>query len=223
MTSGTVEDYLKQLYIEQHASGQSAPVTTGRLAAVMGVAPGTATSMVKSLANSGLVQHEPRKGVQLTADGEKLALGVLRRHRLMELFLVEVLNLDWSIVHEEAEMLEHAVSERVLERIDALLGHPTVDPHGDPIPGIGGHVEGPLRTSLANCPLEEPQRVSRILNQDPEFLRFVEREGLVPGATLVIVGREAVAESVRLRVAEREISSLGLAAANKILVEPWAG
>ena len=223
VTSGTVEDYLKQLYIEQHASGQNEPVTTGRLAVVMGVAPGTATSMVKSLAVSGLVQHEPRKGVQLTADGEALALGVLRRHRLMELFLVEVLKLDWSIVHEEAEMLEHAVSERVLERIDALLGYPAVDPHGDPIPRANGHVEGLHRTSLANCPLTEPQRVSRILNQDPEFLRFVEREGLVPGATLVIVGRETIAESVRLRVAEREISSLGLAAAKKILVEPLGG
>ena len=223
VTSGTVEDYLKQLYAEQYASGESAPVTTGRLAVVMGVTPGTATSMVKSLAASGLVRHELRKGVQLTAEGETLALSVLRRHRLMELFLVEVLKLDWSVVHEEAEMLEHAISDRVLERVDSLLGHPTVDPHGDPIPSATGHVEGPNRTSLANCPLNEPQRVRRILKQDPEFLRFAEREGLVPGATLLIIDREAVAESVRIRVLGREISSLGLAVAHKIIVQPVIG
>src|SRR6476620_7329433 len=106
----------------------------GRLAAAMGVVPGTATTMVKTLADSGLVTYEPRSGTRLTAGGEKLALHVLRRHRLVEPFLVKTLGLDWSEVHEEAEELEHAISDKVLHRIDQLLGHPTTDPHGDPIP-----------------------------------------------------------------------------------------
>jgi DtxR family Mn-dependent transcriptional regulator len=109
-------------------------VPTGRLAVAMGVVPGTATSMVKALADSGLVQYEPRGGVRLTSSGSQLALHVLRRHRLVELFLVKVLGLDWSVVHDEADALKHAISDRVLERMDVLLGHPTADPYGDPIP-----------------------------------------------------------------------------------------
>src|SRR5256714_8448369 len=138
MPSITVENYLKQLYLEQ----QNAPdlVQMGKLASAMGVVPGTATSMIKALADSGLVSYEPRFGAKLTKGGEQLALHVLRRHRLMELFLVKVLGLDWSEVHDEAEELEHAISEKVLERIDKLLGHPSVDPHGDPIPSAKGKV-----------------------------------------------------------------------------------
>jgi DtxR family Mn-dependent transcriptional regulator len=220
--SSTVENYLKQLYLEQRASRGSAVVPTGRLAAAMGVVPGTATSMVKALADSGLVEYESRAGVRLTSRGEQLALHVLRRHRLVELFLVQVLGLDWSVVHEEAEALEHAVSERVIERIDALLGHPTADPHGDPIPSGKGQVDDRLRTSLADCPLHKPQRVTRVLDQGPEFLRYVKDQGLVPGASVTVVIREAAAQAVSIRVAKREQASLGLAAAEKILVESVA-
>src|SRR6476661_8041735 len=134
MPSSTVEDYLKQIYLEQQAGDAGQLVPMGRLAAAMGVVPGTATSMVKTLADSGLVSYEPRGGLRLTRGGEQLALRVLRRHRLVELFLVKTLGLDWSEVHAEAEELEHAISDRVMDRIDVLLGHPTVDPHGDPIP-----------------------------------------------------------------------------------------
>ena len=121
MATSTVENYLKQLYTEQCArEGRKVPM--GRLASAMGVVPGTATSMVKALSDSGLVEYQPRGGVRLTSQGEQLALHVLRRHRLVELFLVKVVGLDWSVVHEEAESLEHAVSDRVLERIDARAG-----------------------------------------------------------------------------------------------------
>src|SRR3954465_993061 len=123
MPTSTVENYLKQLYLEQQAAPDEL-VSMGRLAAAMGVVPGTATSMIKALADSGLVFYEPRLGTRLTKGGEQLALRVLRRHRLVELFLVKVLGLDWSEVHDEAEELEHAISEKVLERMDALLGHP---------------------------------------------------------------------------------------------------
>jgi len=218
VASSTVENYLKQLYLEQRAGGgQTIPM--GRLAAAMGVVPGTATSMVKALADSRLVEYEPRTGVGLTAEGEQLALHVLRRHRLVELFLVKVLELDWSVVHEEADALEHAVSDRVLERIDALLGHPTADPHGDPIPTREGRVHEPQRMSLADCPVGVPQRIARVLDQEPEFLKFVERQGLMPGSTVTVEKREQAAEAVTIRVARRDGVSLGLAAAAKILVE----
>src|SRR5689334_14179600 len=137
MASSTVENYLKQIYLEQQEAGEQL-VPMGKLAAAMGVVPGTATTMIKALADSGLVSYEPRGGARLTRGGEQLALHVLRRHRLVELFLVKVLKLDWSEVHAEAEELEHAISEKVLERMDSLLGHPSVDPHGDPIPPAKG-------------------------------------------------------------------------------------
>jgi len=218
MPTSTVENYLKRLYTEQRENGGGI-VPMGRLAAAMSVVPGTATSMVKALADSGLVEYEPRSGARLTHSGEQLALHVLRRHRLVELFLVKVLGLDWSVVHEEADALEHAISDQVLERIDALLGHPTADPHGDPIPTSKGQLREPRRNSLADCPVGVPQQVARVLDQDPQFLQFVERNGLKPGAPVTVGKREPAAEAVKIRVARREEVSLGVAAAAKILVE----
>jgi DtxR family transcriptional regulator, Mn-dependent transcriptional regulator len=218
MATSTVENYLKQLYLEQRGE-DGGMVPMGRVAAAMGVVPGTATSMVKALADSGLVEYEPRGGVRLTRSGEQLALHVLRRHRLVELFLVKVLGLDWSVVHDEADMLEHAISDRVLERMDALLGHPTADPHGDPIPTAKGHLHEPRRVSLVDCPIDVPQTVARILDQDAEFLQFAERNGLVPGSVVTVGKRETAAEAVRIRIGKREEVSLGMVAAAKILVE----
>src|SRR5438105_6985374 len=155
MASITVENYLKQLYSEQQrTSGEL--VSMGRLASAMGVVPGTVTTMVKALADSGLVTYEPREGVRLTRGGEQLALHVLRRHRLVELFLVKVLGLDWSEVHDEADELEHAISDKVLERIDQYLGRPSVDPHGDPIPSAKGKVPDSRLESLASCRRRRP-------------------------------------------------------------------
>lgn len=221
MPSSTVENYVKQIYLEEQAAGPGM-IPMGRLAVSMSVVPGTVTSMVKALAEAGLVKYEPREGVGLTAAGEQLALRVLRRHRLIELFLVKTLGLDWSVVHEEAETLEHSVSDRVLERLDTLLGHPKTDPHGDPIPTSGGDVHEPKRMSLSNCPPGTPQRVARVLDQDPEFLQFVQRQGLMPGATLVVEQRETAAEVVIIRTTPQTTVSLGFAAAGKILVEPAA-
>lgn len=217
--SSTVEDYLKRLYLAQDTDA-STMTSTGELASIMGVVPGTATSMVKALADSGLVDYEPRHGVRLTAQGEQLALHVLRRHRLVELFLVEVLGLDWTEIHDEADLLEHAISDRVLEQIDRLLGHPAVDPHGDPIPTRKGRLHDSNTVSLAESPTGVPQRVTRVLDQNPEFLRFAERTGLVPGAVVAVEARDAAAEAIQARVGRRKPISLGLAAAAKILVEP---
>ncbi len=218
MASSTVENYLKQLYLEQREK-RGGRVAMGRLAVAMGVVPGTATSMVKALSDSGLVAYQPRGGVRLTASGEQLALHVLRRHRLIELFLVQVLGLDWSEVHREAEDLEHAISDRVLERLDALLEHPTADPHGDPIPNSKGQMHEPTRVSLADCPVGIAHRIIRVLDQEPQFLQFVERQGLKPGSTVTVEKREAAADSVKIRGQRKGAISLGLMAAAKILVE----
>jgi DtxR family Mn-dependent transcriptional regulator len=219
MASSTVENYLKQLYLEQRSGEGAERVSMGRLATAMGVVPGTATSMVKALADSGLVAYEPRGGVKLTRSGEQLALHVLRRHRLVELFLVKVLGLDWSVVHDEADALEHAISDRVLEKIDALLGYPTADPHGDPIPTSKGHLHERQLMSLADCPVGVAQQTVRVLDQEPAFLQFIERSGLMPGTTLTVAKRDAAAEAVRIRIPRREEVTLGMVAAAKILVD----
>lgn len=133
----TVENYVKRLYCEAEHHPPGGRVPMGRLAELMNVVPGTVTSMVKALAAAGLVDYAPRDGVRLTERGEALALHVLRRHRIIEAFLVDLLGMDADEVHDEAEELEHVVSDKVLDRLDHLLGRPRVDPHGDPIPQIG--------------------------------------------------------------------------------------
>jgi DtxR family Mn-dependent transcriptional regulator len=218
LPSITVENYLKQLYLEQqHTPDKLVP--TGKLAATMRVVPGTATSMVKTLADSGLVTYEPREGVRLTEDGQQLALRVLRRHRLIELFLVKVLGLDWSEVHAEAEELEHAISDKVLERIDEFLGRPSVDPHGDPIPSAEGNVPEPPHRSLADCLTQSRVRIARIIDQNPPFLQFLDRCGLTPGVAVSVESRDPFADSVQVRTDSGGAITLGTSAAAKILVE----
>ena len=218
MPSSTVEDYLKAILLRQGAEGQEL-VPMGQVGADLGVAPGTVTAMAKALADSGLLRYEPYAGVRLTAAGEQLALHVLRRHRLIELFLVRVVGLDWSEVHEDAERLEHAVSERLIERIDELLGHPQVDPHGDPIPSHRGDL--PPQDHLAallDCPAGSRFRVSRVLDQSEDFLRLLEREGLTPGSQWELVARDEAADIFELARDGRRLG-LGCRAAGKLLVE----
>ena len=149
LPSSTVENYLKAIFLgeAQLADGQRL-LPMGQLADALGVAPGTATTMVKALAESGLVEYEPYNGVRLSPGGFAARGLVLRRHRLIELFLVQVLGMRWDEVHDDAEQLEHVVSERLIERIDELLGHPEVDPHGDPIPSREGEL---VRASSTRC------------------------------------------------------------------------
>src|SRR5918995_3965776 len=142
LPSSTVENYLKAIFQGQSAlPGHERLVPMGSVASALGVTPGTATTMVKALAESGLAEYEPYSGVRLTAAGERLAGLVLRRHRLVELFLVQVMGMSWAEVHDEAEQLEHVVSERLIDRIDEMLGRPTHDPHGDPIPNAEGRIK----------------------------------------------------------------------------------
>src|SRR5580704_1486371 len=182
LPSSTVENYLKAIFVGQSALPRDERlVPMGQVASSLNVTPGTATTMVKALAESGLVDYEQYSGVRLSASGEKLAGLVLRRHRLVELFLVQVMGMSWAEVHDEAEQLEHVVSERLIERIDGMLGHPTHDPHGDPIPNPEGTIASRPLDSLLTCPLETPLRVSRVADQDPSFLRFIENNDLKPG------------------------------------------
>ena len=175
--------------------------------------------MVKALADSGLVSYEPRFGAKLTKGGEQLALHVLRRHRLVELFLVKVLGLDWSEVHDEAEELEHAISEKVLDKIDKLLGHPSVDPHGDPIPTAKGKVSEERLVPLPESEAGKKVRIARIVDQDARFLQFLDRAGLKPGVLLTINGRDEQADAISVKVDARSSLTLGTSAAMKILVE----
>ena len=223
LPSQTVENYLKTIYLAQSANQAAAPssdelVPMGQLASALGVVPGTATTMVKTLSESGLVYYEPYMGVRLTPAGEKLAGLVLRRHRLIELFLVKVLGMSWAEVHDEAERLEHAVSERLIDRIDEMLGRPAVDPHGDPIPTAEGQVPRPEYLDLMSAPTGVTLTVTRVADQDASFLRFVEQHDLVPGRTTTIDSRDAASDAVHLTSETGRRAAIGLRAAAKIQV-----
>lgn len=217
MPTSTVEDYLKCILLEEQRN-PGAPVATGHIASALGVAPGTVTSMVKTLADSGLLGYEPYTGVSLTEAGRQLAMHVLRRHRLIELFLVKVIGMDWSEVHLEAERLEHAVSDRLIERMDEMLGKPAVDPHGDPIPTPLGKVDEPKLVNLLHSPVETPLQVARVTDQEPRFLQLVEREGLKPGSFLEVLSRDPAADTLLLRLSTGAELRLGFRAASKIEV-----
>lgn len=219
LPSSTVENYLKAIYSAQRALGPDTLVPMGQLAAALEVVPGTATTMVKALAEAGLVRYEPYAGVRLTPAGDKLAALVLRRHRLIELFLVQVIGMSWAEVHEEAEHLEHAVSERLIRRMDEMLGFPSVDPHGDPIPNADGGVHERSYHSLLECPLGQTVRIARVADQDAEFLRFIEHSALMPGQAVVVLARDAAADSVAVEGADARRIVLGARAASKVLVD----
>jgi DtxR family Mn-dependent transcriptional regulator len=219
LPSQTVENYLKTIYLAQSAAtSPDALVPMGQLSSALGVTPGTATTMMKTLAESGLVHYEPYMGVRLTAAGAKLASLVLRRHRLVELFLVKVLGMSWTEVHDEAERLEHAVSEALIERIDEMLGRPAVDPHGDPIPTAEGTVASQPALDLLSAPIGTALSVTRVIDQDPQFLRFIEMNDLMPGSALVIEARDPASDAVSIRAGSGRTTTIGARAASKVLV-----
>ena len=218
MPSSTVENYLKELYLEsQRKSGQM--VSTGVIATALGVTPGTATVMIKTLSESGLVDYEPRAGAVLTPRGTQLALHVVRRHRLLELFLVQVLYLDWSEVHDEAEHLEHVVSEKVLDRIDEMLGRPAFDPHGHPIPSAEGQVATQKLTRLSDCTTGQNVRVARFDDRDPDFLRYADEHGLGVGASVEVLVSDRIADALTVQTKGKNPLTIGVTAADKILIE----
>lgn len=218
MPSLTVENYLKAIW-QIGASGGTESVSTGKLAQSLKVSPGTVTSMQKALAEAGLATYRPYEGVSLTEAGRTLALRMLRRHRLIELFLVKTLGLTWDQVHEEAENMEHAVSDFLIDRIDEFLGHPACDPHGDPIPTANGDLRtsGEQSRPLSNVPAGTQVRLVRVLNQDAEFLRYLTESELTIGATALVEQVNESAGLVSLRRGNHPVA-MGRAAAEQLLV-----
>ena len=217
MATSTVENYLKATLLHEQENDGIVPM--GALVEALGVVPGTVTTMVKAMAAQGLMEHESRQGVRLTPVGRALALGVLRKHRLVETFLVRTLKMDWSEVHDEAEALEHAVSNRVLERIDEFLGHPTADPHGDPIPNQEWVIaDTATQVTMHGCAINKSLRVTRILDQSPDFLAYVQDTGLKPGTRVKVLRREEASGVVRCETKIGHEIALGLTAAAKIVV-----
>jgi DtxR family Mn-dependent transcriptional regulator len=216
----TVENYVKT--IEQIAGGQGGrPATTGQIATALGVSPGTVTSMLKTLDAARLATHRPYGGVALTRAGRGLALRVIRRHRLIELFLLKTLDMSWDEVHDEAEHLEHAVSDLLVERIDAYLGRPDVDPHGDPIPradaiSLAAADEEGLKP-LAECEDGGTFRLARVLDQSSDFLRYLTDCGLSLGAVGSVESNPDGAGLMRIRIGDRSLS-IAIDAAGKLMV-----
>lgn len=182
MASPAADDYLKTVYA--HTEWQDAPITPSVLAAKLGIAPSSVTEMVKKLAAAGLVSHVPYGAVRLTDAGTQRALAMVRRHRLIETWLVQEFGYGWHEVHDEAEVLEHTISDRLLEGIDARLGRPRFDPHGDAIPDASGVVEREAFVLLADAPAGHVGRVLRVDDRDPELLRALEAAGVTVTAQI---------------------------------------
>jgi DtxR family transcriptional regulator, Mn-dependent transcriptional regulator len=211
--SSSSEDYIKALY-QLGASD----INTQTLADYLEVKPASVTGMLKKLAELGLVQHTPYQGASLTVSGEKIALELLRHHRLLETYLHQALGYNLHELHDEAEKLEHHISEDFEARIDAALGYPTHDPHGDPIPTLEGVVPDSAKRPVSDMTVGERARLGRITRHTPEFLMHVTRLGLTPGATLEVVDLSAPAGTVALQIDGVAVHTLSLEAARHLMV-----
>jgi len=216
MPSLTIENYVKSIYQTCVRQGNK-PAATGQLATALGVSPGTVTSMLKTLSDSGLAEYTPYEGVCLTDSGCDLALRVLRRHRLIELFLARTLDLPWDEVHQEAENMEHAVSDRLIDRIDEFLDYPATDPHGDPIPKADGTVATPMSYKLSELNVGSSFRLVRVLDQSPDFLRYLSDTGLSLGAVGEITAKSQAAGVVAVSIHGIK-TALSRGVAEKLLV-----
>jgi DtxR family Mn-dependent transcriptional regulator len=183
----SVEDYLKAIY---RLSPQGRPASTSDIAQRLDLSPASVSGMVKRLSEQGLLAHVPYRGVQLTPDGRRAALRMLRRHRLIEAYLVAFLGYTWDTVHDEAERLEHAVSDTLVDRMAAVLGHPTVDPHGDPIPTSEGDIFELASRPLAEVPAGATVEIRRVEEGQPDRLRYIASIGLRPGVQVTVVDRQ---------------------------------
>src|SRR6476620_1784985 len=205
----SVEDYLKAIY---RLSPEGRPASTSDIAHLLELSAPSVSGMVKRLSELGLLEHVPDKGVQLTEVGRLAALRMVRRHRLIEAYLVQFLGYGWDTVHVEAERLEHAVSDTLVERMAAALGHPVADPHGDPIPDADGSIHEPACTPLADVDIGETVEIRRVDESEPERLRYLALLGLVPGVVLTVVDRQPFGGPVTLDAAgERHIIGAELA------------
>ena len=198
--SSSTEDYLKAIYEIEVEQGSA---QTSAIAGVLAIAPPSVTGMVKRLSASGLLEHTPYKGVQLTTAGRRSALRMVRRHRILEVYLTSKLGYDWDSVHQEAERLEHAVSDELIERMALALGHPRYDPHGAPIPSKEGVVEQPVLVPLSEVPIGSMAELRQVSDRDAELLRYLARLGLRLGATFEVVARQPFQGPVTVRLSGR--------------------
>jgi DtxR family transcriptional regulator, Mn-dependent transcriptional regulator len=193
----SVEDYLKAIY---QLSPEGRPASTSEIAHLLALSPPSVTGMVKRLSEHGLLEHVPYRGVQLTDEGRRAALRMVRRHRLIEAYLVEFLGYSWDTVHEEAERLEHAVSDKMVERMATALGNPDVDPHGDPIPSADGSIRELSCTPLSDIPVGETVEIHRVHESQPDRLRYIASLGLRPGVRVTVIDREPFDDLVTIEV-----------------------
>ncbi|HEX2897621.1 MAG TPA: metal-dependent transcriptional regulator [candidate division Zixibacteria bacterium] len=215
MLTESTEDYLKSIYALEREQGK---VLTTKLAERLKVTPASTTGMLRKLADMKLVSYKKYKGVALTSAGKKIALEVIRHHRLLELYLKEIMGVPWDKVHLEAEKLEHAISEDLEDRIDKILGYPTKDPHGSPIPTKSGKVEKSASATLADLKEGQLARISEVDDEDAELLRYAGDLGLFPGESITVVAIAPFKGPITLKLDEREVI-IGREAAKKILVK----
>lgn len=194
----SVEDYLKAIY---RLSPQGRAASTSEIAQRLELSPASVSGMVKRLSEQGLLEHVPYRGVQLTAEGRRAALRMLRRHRLIEAYLVAFLGYTWDTVHEEAERLEHAVSDTLVERMAAVLGNPAVDPHGDPIPTSEGDIDEPASIPLSEVPAGSSVEIRQVEESQPDRLRYIASLGLRPGVQLTVLDRQPFHGPMTIEVA----------------------
>jgi DtxR family transcriptional regulator, Mn-dependent transcriptional regulator len=214
--TGPVEDYLKTIYELERASGAAA--ATNALAERLGVAPASVTGMVRRLADQGLLDYERYRGMRLTAEGRTLALRTIRRHRVIETFLARALDMPWDSVHAEAEQLEHAASDALVDRMARWLGDPTADPHGAPIPSRDGTIDETRLPSIAELEVGVAARVVRVSDRNGELLRYLAEIALVPGAVVTLTARAPFDGPLTLRLGDSE-QLVGPALARQVLVE----
>jgi DtxR family Mn-dependent transcriptional regulator len=213
--SQSVEDYLKAIYKLENE--QEGGVSTSRLAGEMGVASASVTNMVKRLSEMGLVHYESYYGSTLTDSGEKIALEIIRHHRLLELYLKEMMGYSWDEVHDEAEKLEHHISEQFEDKIAEMLDHPNFDPHGDPIPTKDGKMPVLKYYPLIDIPKNQSYIIQRVKDQSPDLLRYLEKQGLIPGVKVEILHREPFEGPIKLQMDSGEMT-IGYKIAENIYV-----
>ncbi|NDJ75093.1 MAG: metal-dependent transcriptional regulator [Chloroflexi bacterium] len=214
--SEAIEDFLKAVYLLQQEHDR---VQTSILAESLGITAPSTTEMAKKLAKANLLVHEPYRGVRLTEAGERVALEIVRHHRLLELFLVQALGYSWDEVHEEAERLEHAVSDLLAQRIAEYLGHPRYDPHGDPIPDSEGIVHSLDLTPLSEWPKNQKGIVARLRDQSPDMLRYLAEKGLTVGSNVEVLTTDPFEGPLTLRVDQHD-EVIGVNVALCVLVAP---
>ena len=215
MLSESAQDYLKAIYKLQH----DGTVSTTELAKEKQVSSASVTNMIKRLSQMGLVEYESYKGVTLTDAGCKIALEIIRHHRLLELYLKEVMGYSWGNMHDEAERLEHHISEEFEDRIDQMLGYPTHDPHGDPIPTRDGQVEDTVRDPLCYGAVGQPFKVQRVSSDNPDLLHYLEDMGLLPGALVEIIEKAPFDGPLTVTIGPEE-KTIGFSVAQNVFIVP---